>query len=395
MNTALKHWREAATLILAAGHRLGADTLSSRTPLSVSPPSESSSARAHLPLSSRFDYDVLLLKRSAKSGFMPNAYVFPGGALDSSDFSSDWLDVFKSFSNSPNFGLRESKQPVETRPAIFATDRLKLGSPIPGEVALRICALRETFEESGVLLVVPKTEVISLENAYYSKPYKAPPFSVSELSQWRTLVNQNPTNFIRMCRELEVLPNIWALHEWGNWLTPVARYGRRFDTAFFLCCLQETPHTIQDEKEIVHFQWSTPSEILQSYQQRQMWIAPPQFYELSRMCCLPRLDDLHSFAYQRAIEGCEQWLPVTLLENEHYISLLPGDKQYPPDTSGQTKADRTPNHEQKNPENRSALHRMMVKDSYTTTLHVTIKPKYKHLLPVMEPSSSQGTKSQL
>ncbi|RVE74726.1 hypothetical protein OJAV_G00024730 [Oryzias javanicus] len=389
MNTALKHWREAATLILAAGHRLGADTLSSRTPLSVSPPSGSSSARAHLPLSSRFDYDVLLLKRSAKSGFMPNAYVFPGGALDSSDFSSDWLDVFSSFSNSPNFGLRESKQLVETRPAIFATDRLKLGSPIPGEVALRICALRETFEESGVLLVLPKTEVASLEQPYHSKPYKVPQFSESELSQWRTLVNQNPTNFIRMCRELEVLPNIWALHEWANWLTPVARYGqRRFDTAFFLCCLQETPHTIQDEKEIVHFQWSTPSEILQSYQQRQMWIAPPQFYELSRMCCLPRLDDLHSFAYQRAIEGCEQWLPVTFLENEHYISLLPGDKQYPQDTSGLTEADRTP-------ENGSALHRMRIEDSYTTTLQITIKPKYKHLLPVMEPASSQGTKSQL
>lgn len=78
-----------------------------------------------------------------------------------------------------------------------------------------------------------------------------------------------------------------------------------------------------------------------------------------------------------------------------YSPLFTGDKQYPPDTSGQTEADRTPNHEQKNPENRSALHRMMVKDSYTTTLHVTIKPKYKHLLPVMEPSSSQGTKSQL
>ncbi|XP_004067439.1 nucleoside diphosphate-linked moiety X motif 19 [Oryzias latipes] len=397
MNAALKHWREAATLILAAGHRLGADSLLPRTPPSVSlrSPSESSGEWAQPPLRSRFDYDVLLLKRSAKSGFMPNAYVFPGGVLDPSDFSGDWLDIFKPFSSCPNFGLRQTKQPVETRPAIFATDRLKLGSPIPGDVALRICALRETFEESGVLLVVPKAEVKSFKDDCPSKHYKEPPFSVNELSQWRALVNQNPTNFIRMCRELEVLPNIWALHEWANWITPVGIYGRRFDTAFFQCCLQEIPHTIQDEKEIVDFQWSTPSEILQCYQERQMWMAPPQFYELSRMCCLPRLNDLHSFAYKRAVEGCERWLPVALLENEQYISLLPGDKQYPQDTSGQMEADRTPDHELNNPEKQSALHRMTIKDSYTTALHVTIKPKYKHLLPVMEPASPQGTKSQL
>lgn len=263
MNTKLKHWKEAATLILAAGHRHGADGLLSRTPLTAAPgsPLGSSRQRSHLPHKSCFDYDVLMLKRSGKSGFMPNAYVFPGGMVDSSDFSSEWLDIFKRFSNSPNFGLGSVKQLVETRPPMFLTDRFKLGSPIPGEVAFRICALRETFEESGVLLVVSKSEENSLlksideEYASHQVLHKVNNLSSSVLSKWRTLVNQNPSNFIRMCKELEVLPNIWALHEWSNWLTPVGRYGmRRFDTAFFICCLQEIPHTLQDEKEVVCFQ---------------------------------------------------------------------------------------------------------------------------------------------
>lgn len=243
MNAALKHWKEAATLILAAGRRVG-------TPSPV--------GSSHLTHRWSFDYDILLLKRSSRSGFMPNAYVFPGGMLDSSDFSSEWCDVFTSSSRCSHFGLTGVKQPAETRPPIFATDRQKLGSPIPGEVAVRICALRETFEESGVLLCVSKAEekaVLDRSEDQRAAPHKANGLCSSELVRWRTLVNQNPSNFIKMCRELEVVPNIWALHEWSNWLTPTGRYGAtRFDTAFFVCCLQEVPHTLQDQKEIVRFQ---------------------------------------------------------------------------------------------------------------------------------------------
>nr|XP_046239204.1 nucleoside diphosphate-linked moiety X motif 19 [Scatophagus argus] len=391
MNTSLKHWKEAATLILAAGHRLGTDSLSSRTALPAAPRSpldSNSNGRSHLPHKSCFDYDVLMLKRSSKSGFMPNAYVFPGGMVDSSDFSSDWLDIFKSFRNFPSFGLRSVKQPADTRPPIFATDRLKLGSPIPGEVAFRICALRETFEESGVLLVVSKSEEkrCSSDQVLHNK---ANELCSNELTKWRALVNQNPSNFIRMCRELEVLPNIWALHEWGNWLTPAGPYGgTRFDTAFFICCLQEIPHTLQDEKEIVRFQWSTPAEVLQSYWARKMWIAPPQFYELSRMCRFPLLRDLHNFSSQRATEGCEQWLPV-IKKDEHPISLLPGDKLYPLDTSGEAQGD-----SQLEDSRHSGLHRMLLLDSYTINLQITITPKYSHLLPVVGQAFPHDSNSQ-
>lgn len=260
MNTALKHWKEAATLILAAGtkYKRSVESLWRETPAF-------GSGLQNLPQNTAFDYEVLLLKRSGKSGFMPNAYVFPGGIVEPSDFSSEWLEVFKAFRHLPKFGLATVKQPLETRPPMFATDRQQLGSPIPGDVAFRICAVRETFEESGVLLVVPSEDRNTLSTdingdndscVTQSAPTALPDrWDKSLITKWRSLVLENSSNFIRMCKELECLPNIWALYEWGNWLTPCGGSARqrRYDTAFYMCCLKDIPNTLQDQKEIEQY----------------------------------------------------------------------------------------------------------------------------------------------
>ncbi|KAF5895570.1 nucleoside diphosphate-linked moiety X motif 19 [Clarias magur] len=222
MNTALKHWREAATVILAAGtkYRRGVECLWKETPGSGLVRNSNVNSNSH----KLFDYEVLLLKRSGRSGFMPNAYVFPGGLADPSDFSSDWLEVFKAVRHLPSFGLAPVKQPQETRPPIFATDRSRLGSPIPGDVAFRICAVRETFEESGVLLVVPGDQADTLNPGCHGDAQLtalSDRWDKSLIAKWRAKVLENSENFIQMCRELECLPNIWALYEWGNWLTPI------------------------------------------------------------------------------------------------------------------------------------------------------------------------------
>lgn len=407
MNTALVHWKEAATVILTAGIRRTSVVDSLRTSIEKHSPNPPVTwTQSDLRLKSAFDYEVLLLKRSGKSGFMPNAYVFPGGLADTSDFSSEWLDIFKNFTHSPNFGLGVVKQPLDTRPPIFATDRMKFGSPIPGDVAFRICAVRETFEESGVLLAVPKEEENNVLKSMENKEKAAMTdlveisnkFGERELANWRQLVLKNPFNFIRMCRELECLPNIWALHEWGNWLTPTAVYGkqRRYDTAFFICCLKDLPHTVQDEKEIVHFKWSTPIEVLESYEARELWIAPPQLYDLGRLCHFHCLENLHRFAQQRTLEGCEQWLPIRLNSADCHISLLPGDGLYPEqvDMSGQSDVNmRTQKSLEELQQENSILHRMVFHDPYTASVQINITPKYKHLSPLPAPSSSTDSSS--
>ena len=54
------------------------------------PSSSSSPPSAY---SDHFDYRVLMVKRSSKSKFMPNAYVFPGGVVAEADSSGGWLEV--------------------------------------------------------------------------------------------------------------------------------------------------------------------------------------------------------------------------------------------------------------------------------------------------------------
>ncbi|GAA6072320.1 nucleoside diphosphate-linked moiety X motif 19 [Tachysurus ichikawai] len=386
MNTTLKHWKEAATVILAAGskYKRSVESLWRETP----------GFTTNLRQKTAFDYEVLLLKRSGKSSFMPNAYVFPGGLVEPSDFSSEWLEVFKAFIHLPMFGLATVKQPQETRPPIFATDRQQLGSPIPGDVAFRICAVREAFEESGVLLVVPSDEANTLNtdvnadneksDRYVSRSrFTALPdrWDKSLISKWRSLVLQNSANFILMCRELECLPNIWALYEWGNWLTPVGGSvrQRRYDTAFYMCCLKHVPDTLQDQKEIELYKWSTPPEVLHSYQERKLWIAPPQLYDIGRMCNFPLLSDLHDFAKQRSIEGCERCLPVILKATDCHISLLPGDSLYPEKTDSNLSTEKCLEELQKDSPN---LHRIVMHNPYQSSVYINFTPKYKHLPPL-------------
>ncbi|XP_077308671.1 acyl-coenzyme A diphosphatase NUDT19 [Lithobates pipiens] len=371
MNNTLQHWREAATLILAAGMQHG-----NVIPKMASQMSWNDRRK------SRFDYEVLLLKRSQKSSFMPNAFVFPGGVVDVSDFSNDWIQVFQRHANKPNFGLGVVRQPSGTRSPMFVTDRMKFGSVIPGEVAFRICAIRETFEESGILLVVPDSAEVDanqdLTDAYGQDG--------EEMAKWREEVQNNPLQFIEMCKELRCVPNIWALHEWGNWLTPVfstSTRARRFDTAFYIACLQKKPVTTDDQKEMSSFNWWTPQEAIEEYRTQTTWIPPPQFYDLSRLCNFTSIHELHRFSYNRALEGCERWMPVLVHAEDGMVHTMPGDDLYPedPDLTG-------PKTYSSNKTIRAlvqeggCLHRLIQIDG-VPKFFINLQPKYKHVNPLL------------
>ncbi|XP_063169331.1 acyl-coenzyme A diphosphatase NUDT19 [Candoia aspera] len=353
-------WREAATLLLVAGG-------------------------GRPPRSAAFDYQVLLLRRSAESAFLPGVHVFPGGVADAADFSPAWRELLP---DAPRCGL--GAEPPARAP-LFAARRPELGAAaLPGDVAFRICAIRETFEESGLLLLVPADEAAARADgpARLLPAERLPP--AAQLAEWRRRVQRQPGSFLQLCRSLGCVPHLRALHEWGNWLTPVGRAGpggRRYDTAFYLCCcLGQGPSAAShDRREVAACRWSTPSEAVELFNSQEIWIAAPQFYELCRLCHFSSLHDLERFASERALEGCERWMSVVLMASDGHMHLLPGDDLYPkdPDFTGERKPVLTTNKKiEELMKEAKSLHRIVTQSLNNVTIHMNIESKYKHINPV-------------
>lgn len=210
-------WRRAATVMLAAGW-------------------------TH---SSPAGFRLLLLQRAQNQRFMPGAHVFPGGVLDAADRSPDWVSLFAPRHTPPRFGLGPEPPRQAPFPGLFHGDPDP--AALPDDVALRICAIRETFEEAGVLLLRPRDSAPASREPGLAL---SPP---AGLADWRSRVRSDPRCFLQLCAHLDCTPDIWALHDWGGWLTPYGRSSRRFDTTFLLCCLRETPRVEPDLAEVVGY----------------------------------------------------------------------------------------------------------------------------------------------
>lgn len=210
-------------------------------------------------------FRLLLLQRSGGHGFMPGAHVFPGGVLDTADRSAEWLSLFAPHHRPPRFSLGPAppaRNAFPGRPdAGDSQGRPDAGDPqvLPDDIAFRICAIREAFEEAGVLLLRPRgfwgPRDSAPAAAELGRALEPPP----GLADWRARVRRDARHFLRLCAHLDCTPNIWALSDWSGWLTPFTRPGgRRFDTTFFLCCLREPPPVYPDLAEVVDYQVDRP-----------------------------------------------------------------------------------------------------------------------------------------
>ncbi len=180
----------------------------------------------------------MLLKRSSQSKFFANAFVFPGGAIEVADFSPSWLEHF----NENGF----NREKLTSEFVVSKHDKVPLygNAPHPDcipEVGYRISAIRETFEETGVLFCKPIQSHKQSNNVLKS----------DDLIEWQKRVHHNPEEFLLLCKKYFLLPDLWSLYEWSNWLTPVNMGPKRYDTIFYICVVDDLPDVRIDGSEII------------------------------------------------------------------------------------------------------------------------------------------------
>ncbi|XP_071534081.1 acyl-coenzyme A diphosphatase NUDT19-like isoform X1 [Panulirus ornatus] len=306
------------------------------------------------------NYNILLLKRNNRSSFMPGASVFPGGVVEASDFCEDWLNVFEKcgYTASDLRHLRNSAPLPElytNKPAHY----------ILPEIGFRIGAIRETFEESGILLAR------HLPRMYHEQ---------HEVDRWRRAIQKDANKFLAMFHEIGGCPAVWDLHEWISWLTPSSQKGRRFNTIFFITFLDSMPKPAFDDEEVVGLQVISPPAVLQEWYKGNVWLPPPQAYEISRFLNFQCFEKLKRFAHQRGKKGLDHYFPVVNHTINGIVSFLPGDDLYPehPDYSGEQGAIEIKSTLEELQKTATHLNRFELEGNVIRII-VNVVPKYGHV----------------
>lgn len=190
--------------------------------------------------------EVLMVRRHGDAGVLGGAHVFPGGKIDEADAQvlPDWLDA----------------DPVQCAQ--------RLGEPEldhAAAVALHVAALRETWEEVGLVLghgPLAEAHTRALQN------------KLSHGLPWSEAMGTAGL----------VLP-VSALLPWSRWITPrlpsVTR--KRFDTRFFLAVAPAGQEASHDGHEATEAVWLSPQDALQRFWSDQIELAPPQIMSLSEL----------------------------------------------------------------------------------------------------------------
>jgi len=186
-------------------------------------------------------FEVYLVRRHQKSGFMGGAHVFPGGTVDAADAS---IDVWRRTS-----GLES------------ADARLRLGEELAEDRAraLFVAAARETFEEAGVLL--------GLEGA-------AP-------SALRERANAGES-FESLLAEAGLNVAVGGLWPYARWITPEVE-RRRYDARFFLVRAPSGQRPAPDLFETTAGAWMRPRAALDAAAKGEILLPPPTLRTLENL----------------------------------------------------------------------------------------------------------------
>jgi 8-oxo-dGTP pyrophosphatase MutT (NUDIX family) len=234
------------------------------------------------------DVEVLMLRRPAAMAFAPGAYVFPGGSVDAADADAraGWAGP----------APEEFAEWLGTSP-----DRAR---------ALVCAAVRETFEESGVLLAGPQDGAV-------------PALGEAFLAHDRAALAAGRVTFPELLSRRGLVIRADLLTPWARWITPEAE-PRRFDAYFFAAALPAGQRAIGDNAESDRIAWLRPAAAITAARAGAMLLLPPTAATLNEFAGGGGVAEI--LASRRAIVPIE---PRFVVENGEAWLLVPDDTGYP------------------------------------------------------------------
>ena len=178
-----------------------------------------------------------MLRRTTSAAFAGGMYVFPGGKVDEVDGGADveqHCDGFADAAASAALGLDH------------------------GGLAFWVAAIRECFEEAGLLL---------------ARRTDGSPLTVVNAD--RRAVHAGELSMVELCRRDGLALDLSALRYVAHWVTPEGESPRRFDTRFFLAAAPADQEGVHDDTETVHSMWIRPADALEQAERNELVMLPP------------------------------------------------------------------------------------------------------------------------
>ena len=187
--------------------------------------------------------EVFMLRRTASAVFGAGMFVFPGGRVDGIDGADDIAPFCR--------GLDDAG----------ASRQLSIDH---GGLAYWVAAVRECFEEAGVLLAERRD---------------GGPLELRSEDRHEIHDRDSSLSLVELCRRDDLVLDLSTTYYVDHWITPIGEQ-RRFDTRFFVTELPADQEPLHDDKETVESLWVRPSEALRMQAAGELMMMPPTMANL-------------------------------------------------------------------------------------------------------------------
>ncbi|MEM8771099.1 MAG: NUDIX domain-containing protein [Pseudomonadota bacterium] len=228
--------------------------------------------------------EVLMIERHAETPFAGGAMVFPGGRIDPGDTDHAWAEHCDGWAQTPS----EERAP-------------------------RIAAIREAFEEAGILLASRNGD--QLDDA-----------DMALLDPWRTRIEKDDALFLTLIKQENLHLLLDKLCLFARWEPPAGVTHRRYHTWFFAAPAPIGQKASEDGNEATEAVWLSPQTALDARDDGERKMIYPTSRNVELLTLSQTVDEVFENAAGRKIETIS---PTIIERNGQQLLTIPNHLGYP------------------------------------------------------------------